>query len=227
MLYFFENNTGTRAVLLISLLVPLFSVCCTRMAAKSVTVSMRVPETVRTGEKIRCEMTVSGNRWLAGCTAACTLTGVNRMTGEAFRTEVTAGGKGTAAAEAESSRCGCLFLSVTRAEVRDWFGLTHIVRDIQTGVSVIIEPELFPAAVRTEPDYGSCSREAAGSSRRQEDPEPGDMRLYIPGDPIRRIHWKLSEKTGQTLVREASPESLRPVALMLETVLLVKTTSSR
>jgi uncharacterized protein (DUF58 family) len=28
-----------------------------------------------------------------------------------------------------------------------------------------------------------------------------DIKEYLPGDPVRNIHWKLSEKTGKTLVK--------------------------
>ncbi len=37
---------------------------------------------------------------------------------------------------------------------------------------------------------------------RQETDEPGDIRPYRPGDPVRRIHWKLSAKKGDILIRE-------------------------
>ena len=40
---------------------------------------------------------------------------------------------------------------------------------------------------------------------RRESDEPGDIRPYRPGDPIRRIHWKLSAKRDELLVREAAP----------------------
>ena len=39
----------------------------------------------------------------------------------------------------------------------------------------------------------------------QEEDEPGDVRPYRPGDPVRRIHWKLSAKRDQVLVRDAVP----------------------
>ena len=39
---------------------------------------------------------------------------------------------------------------------------------------------------------------------RQEAEEPGDVRLYQPGDPVRRIHWKLSARRDELLVREMS-----------------------
>ena len=39
--------------------------------------------------------------------------------------------------------------------------------------------------------------------------EPGDIRAYVPGDPIRQIHWKLSAKNNKLLVRsmDALPET--------------------
>ena len=40
-------------------------------------------------------------------------------------------------------------------------------------------------------------------TRREED-EPGDIRPYVPGDPLRRIHWKLSAKKDELLIREPS-----------------------
>lgn len=41
---------------------------------------------------------------------------------------------------------------------------------------------------------------------RREAEEPGDVRAYRPGDPVRRIHWKLSAKKGELLVRETAME---------------------
>ena len=34
--------------------------------------------------------------------------------------------------------------------------------------------------------------------------QPGDIRKYIPGDPVQRIHWKLSAKKDDLLIREYS-----------------------
>ena len=35
--------------------------------------------------------------------------------------------------------------------------------------------------------------------------EPGDVRPYLPGDPVNRIHWKLSAKKEELLVRAPVP----------------------
>ncbi|MGI6725861.1 MAG: DUF58 domain-containing protein [Christensenellales bacterium] len=37
---------------------------------------------------------------------------------------------------------------------------------------------------------------------RQETDEPGDVRVYLPGDPVCRIHWKLSAKKDDLLIRD-------------------------
>ena len=39
---------------------------------------------------------------------------------------------------------------------------------------------------------------------RREAEEPGEIRLYLPGDPVRNIHWKLSAKKDELLVRDAA-----------------------
>ncbi len=40
----------------------------------------------------------------------------------------------------------------------------------------------------------------------REEDEPGDVRPYLPGDPVNRIHWKLSAKRDELLVRERTGE---------------------
>ena len=42
---------------------------------------------------------------------------------------------------------------------------------------------------------------------RPEADEPGDVRPYMPGDPVRRIHWKLSAKKDELLIREPAPNA--------------------
>ncbi len=41
---------------------------------------------------------------------------------------------------------------------------------------------------------------------RTEAEEPGEIRAYRPGDPVRRIHWKLSAKKDELLIREPAAE---------------------
>ena len=217
LLYFFENNTGTRAVLVATILVPLFSMGCARMTARCLAGSLQAPEKATTGERFRCTIRLNRSAWRIGCAVTCVMTGRNGLTGDTFETDIPIPYGGVCEPEAESSRCGCLRLAISRAEVRDWFGLICLVRNTRAEATVLIRPDLYPVTIRPDTDPGDCSREAGGNHRPAEEPEPGDLRPYIPGDDVRRIHWKLSEKTNQTLVRESAPEALNRIALLLET----------
>lgn len=42
-------------------------------------------------------------------------------------------------------------------------------------------------------------------ANREED-DPGDVRSYLPGDPVNRVHWKLSAKRDELLVREQAKD---------------------
>ena len=73
---------------------------------------------------------------------------------------------------------------------------------------------LFPAVRRT---LFTRDRGQAGSARAfflsffrpSEEEEPGDARPYRPGDPLNRIHWKLSAKRDELLVRPPVFETVR------------------
>ena len=42
----------------------------------------------------------------------------------------------------------------------------------------------------------------------REEADPGDVRAYLPGDPVNRIHWKLSAKRDELLVRAQSKDEM-------------------
>ena len=56
---------------------------------------------------------------------------------------------------------------------------------------------------------GAGRRQTVKNFQRREGEEPGDVRPYQPGDPVSRIHWKLSAKKDEPLIREneAEPEN--------------------
>lgn len=59
-----------------------------------------------------------------------------------------------------------------------------------------------------DPDERKVQKREAEQNRsvlsQREEEEPGDIRNYHPGDPVNRIHWKLSAKRQTLLVREAT-----------------------
>lgn len=64
-------------------------------------------------------------------------------------------------------------------------------------------------AVFFSPDGPTKEKEAAasmtvGTFDIPETEETGNIRPYVPGDPVRRIHWKLSSKKNELLIRETA-----------------------
>ena len=99
---------------------------------------------------------------------------------------------------------GVVRLSCTSVREFDSFGLFSRKRICTAQAEALLPPQTFPVSVCLNQaaevllDSESYSAQKAGN-------DPGEtfrIREYVPGDPIRQIHWKLSEKMGTLMVRE-------------------------
>ena len=59
---------------------------------------------------------------------------------------------------------------------------------------------------------------SAGAARATEDTSsPDSARAYRPGDPVKRMHWKLSARQGQLMVRTYEPAAVSDALIYLDT----------
>ena len=220
LLYFFENNPGTRALLVASVLIPAASVLCAVLSTKRIALSLSVPETCKKGEETVCVVRTAG--LLPGTQLCCCVNAVNRLTLETATLDlaVSAFGKQTAAAVA--THCGTVSVSVENGRVQDLFGLWASGAISCDTEYLTVQPELFiPNVAFAESETFSADGERWSMQRPGTDPsETFSIREYLPGDPIRQIHWKLSQKNDTTMLRELG----LPVAE--ETLLLLDTSAS-
>ena len=98
--------------------------------------------------------------------------------------------------------CGVLICRIVSYESYDLLGLFRVRRKSGAAAKCAVlpqavKPEIVPdidaamnAALRLKPKYGG------GFS------EEHDLRSYQPGDTVNSIHWKLSSKTDEVIVRE-------------------------
>lgn len=109
--------------------------------------------------------------------------------------------------ELDTEHCGVLECRVTRLRVYDLLGLFSLRRTMPGPVSVLVLPLNLeserPDALRAAEERNTVLKPRPGGG-------PGedyDLRPYRPGDPMRSVHWKLSSKMDELVVRE----TLEPV----------------
>ena len=209
-LYFFENNSGTRAALAVSALVPLLSVLCAYLCSRKAVFSLDVPRHGEKGAPLVCHLCAPP---LPLCEGRAELRLQNAFTREEARAAAVVG----EAVSLSVSHCGLLTVTAENAEIRDLFGLCRFPVSSGAPQTVPVWPTVFPAQVTLDcaaPQTREDSR--LSSVRRGGDfTETQAVRPYHPGDPVRQIHWKLSAKMGKTMLREAGAPLTGDVLLAL------------
>lgn len=99
---------------------------------------------------------------------------------------------------------------------RDPFGLWQGRRHVGTELSLLVHPCIHPLDPRP-----------AGRARHVEGPVSDtaprgtltfhSLREYVPGDDVRRIHWRSSARTGTLMMREHVDTSLPSTVVVLDT----------
>ena len=114
--------------------------------------------------------------------------------------------------------CGRIRLTVDAVRLYDCFGLIGVRARTDAHAASVVQPDTFPqsliltassARVEEAEDY---STERPGSDLS----EIFQIRDYVPGDSPRQVHWKLSQKYGKLIVKDASLPITRSAALFWE-----------
>ena len=220
LLYFFENNTGTRILLVTAVLLPLISVLCAAAAVKSARITLSAPESCDKEKTALCASKLSGNYALWGASAVCTVTAENRLTGErSVRSFILSGMSSKKEYAISSAHCGAICLRVERAVLQDWFGLWSSKPLAVSEEYLTVYPNLFPLQI-TLAEHTTVTAEGDCWSMTRPGTDPSEtfaIREYLPGDPIRQIHWKLSNKTDTLMLRELGLPVTEETLLLLET----------
>jgi len=98
-----------------------------------------------------------------------------------------------------TDRSGVLFCTLTRVRVYDYLGLFGLPMRGSRNLRIVVEPKPLPIPNQEEADADSVFSWKPKNGGFSENHE---LRLYVPGDSLRQIHWKLSAKTGKLIIRE-------------------------
>lgn len=113
---------------------------------------------------------------------------------------------------APTGHCGLVELRVDRARVCDCLGLLTLGLPKPPPARLLCRPIPVRAKAPRIPDVAG-KRASPQNAARRGPGEDYDLRDYRPGDPMRSVHWKLSSKWDELIVREPS-EALTPLPLL-------------
>ncbi|GEM_PF-2300570 len=116
---------------------------------------------------------------------------------------------------------GSGYFTVEKCTVSDWFGFFSL--PVRGAKSISVPVDVYPPAVDVDLYVegnrltGTSSDHARTTEHKGDDPsETLDIRELRDGDPVSRIHWKLSAKKDEYMFREFAKESDAQFLFILE-----------
>ena len=181
---------------------------------KSTRLRLTLPESAEKSAGARVDISRAHGRvsGLAGC-VSLSVEIRNLLTEETTMFPVTIGAfsgkRDECGFSIRSDYCGMLEARIRDIRYYDWLRLFSVKQKkgaVPAKGRCMIPPETFPVEiVRDSLPAPSQSAEAETLGLPGNDfSEIYSLRGYEPGDDIKRIHWKLTEKTNEVLVREGS-----------------------
>ena len=222
-LHWFGNNLGSFVVLLASVAAPVLLGVLAILAAKGLRISLALPHQSEKGETVTGTLSAQNAGWLPLQHIVCRVACTNRLTGETARhiLPFALAPKDTAdtAFTLNTAHCGRLAVSVSHVCVTDAFGLFARRLPLCEAQEILVLPTGFPLDLTIAPHMSAAvDSDSYSMTRPGHDPsEIYAIRAYIPGDPIRNIHWKLSQKSDSLLTRELALPVASQMLVLLET----------
>ena len=195
-------------------LVPLAGMAGAFAARKAVAVEVILPRGAEKGRDAVIAFRGTNGAWLPLPRVEFRFVMTNGLTGETRRETVRLSlpgrGTGETAVTLHSGQCGLFRIQAECVRVCDPLGICRFTAADDRHWELMVQPGLFAMELLL-PMRGSVSEDSAryAQDRAGYDlAETFQVREYAPGDSPRQIHWKLSSKLDELILKEASqPES--------------------
>ena len=209
----------------VSVLLPLLTGVISRWILKKIRCEMSLSAYGEKDAEISGRLTVENKGFLPADRLICQVLCENLLTGERetipLRMAVPAKSKESTEFRMRSCHAGRIRVSVKKLICLDLFGLFRFQKKPETEGSALglVGPHIF--SLETQIAYGeSANMDSDEYSMKKAGYDPSEtfaIREYQPGDRIRQIHWKLTEKFDSLMVRDYGLPIQNTVLLLLET----------
>ncbi len=115
--------------------------------------------------------------------------------------------------------CGAISVTVRSVRLRDLMGITSVRKKVGFSTRITVLPAILPISQSIESNY-IYSAESSVFSREKPSDDPSEifmLREYRDGDRHNLIHWKLSGRSDNFIVRELSKPVGSRILIMADT----------
>lgn len=121
--------------------------------------------------------------------------------------------------EMKSRYCGMVEIEIQKAEIYDFYGIVRMILPIECQESIQVLPDRMEMTIEcSEGRYESSGgMELYGDRKRDMMGDIDGYRNYLPGDSLQKIHWKLTEKWQDMIVKEYGITVERKILILLDT----------
>ncbi len=210
-------STGNPVFLtggLLVILLCLYSVMGVRRAAGTLTVSSGLTDhTIRRGEDVQLQIGVSFRGWIPVAPLQVEVTAGPDQPEQTLRLPAEPGRTQTLSLSFHARHVGVTSPDVQAVTVTDLFGLCSVrVQPQKAGGELLVLPLPFEVGEMT---YAAGESGSESMARASEDlTSPAEIRTYQQGDEMKKIHWKLSARKQELMVRRFEAPVM-PDALVL------------
>ncbi len=216
------NNVITLVLLLMGIFLPVASVLFALLSRNRLTAELVVPAGLNRGDTAEVKTVFHNESFFPVASASGELTIQNLLTGTELHQKIHSPVSGRGSDEAQvlvrEVETGQVTITLDNLSTEDLFGMVRFPSNHRLRRVVLVEPDHIPTEVNV-----SEVRETEGESDTFSTLEPGrdvsetfDVRPYVPGDDIRSVHWKLSAKTDDLVVRRFVKPINYSVVLLVE-----------
>lgn len=216
-----SNTAASLAIVLVAVFVPILSIVLGRLTAKRTRISFGLGKSCVVDQSLALEMQVERYVFWRG-RIELMLECRNVMTGGVERTPVVllpaAGKVEHFSLPVNTTCCGVVEISLVEAVSFDPLGFVRApIPEATLSSSYVVYPTLFDLEARvnqsSHPDI--LGAEYDRNKKGQDATEVFDTREFRAGDSLKRVHWKLSARLEDLIVREPSRPADCDVALVV------------
>ena len=220
-----RNDSFGYLLLACSLVLPFLSGILTGRSAKGLTAEVTVSAGGEKNAALDGTLLLKNKSLVSAGRLVCTIRCENLLTGEIETSElpaaVPAKGQAQVGFSLKSRHAGRIRVTLEAVRSVDPFGLFSFAAPMAGEASAVtlVEPQSFGLEIQIA--YGeSANMDSDEYSMKKAGYDPSEtfaIREYRPGDRIRQIHWKLTEKFDNLMVRDYGLPIQNTILLLLET----------